>query len=448
VYKQQKLWLLFLCIFMLCFLTASCGYNNKVYLMEGVDVPETIWNGQECELEIKIKGINHDYIADWEVEKGTIIKAGLTNATYRAPDFEEDGVDRVQVSYRDKKGRVVFNYILPLLIRFKGIYFDTFAYDTQSDAKWFIDSKTKIAMGKDSDGIFANSSYRFHVEKPDRNREWQGEFFCQPDTVILAFDQNQHYLAYNGYLRWDSDTFLRQDKKFARISLWRTPNTDIKYIESIPRKEIEKTPNLLADIQEDISLYYGNPVGESRVYITNRYSKSMSFLYIYQDAAYMWLPQGNQDRVQFIFFPVDDSDNLETLSAFGLNSNNTYFFAGTYHPDHNILSGVFTTAPASFVATLPSYIGNKEEFNYFVQDETVASYDDIIQRIKKLVGFNTNEVCLKNRAVAIFFDQVKPGETRAAIFYRVMLYYPGRKEPIQPLEWKKIVVDVLKNKPS
>jgi hypothetical protein len=382
-------------------------------------------------------------IEKWESPQAVFVEKNKNSATFIAPEVDKD--TQIQIYGISKN----YTHIINLEIKFKGIYYFTRSYRPFSDGKWFIDSDTKIAMGKDP-GDF---KYRFHAEFDlEKEKDWKGEFFCAPDTIISTWtdDNNFHTTSYSDYLLWNRDTYLSTDNKTAIIGIKRSSKDPVDYID-IPNdrvNEVEKNVPPL-DIAVENNMTYGNPLILNTIYITNKHTKPINVFYAYQDAAYMWFPDSTQENVDFIFFPVDSSDIVSTEADYGESVPGLYFFAGLIHKKINILGGVFCPSYGSLAATLPCYIGNymfpcEKDFN--IDSHNDYRYESVKNYLNKLRGkipFDYSQALLRNRLIGLTFSHIQPGETVMDNLYRVMLYYPEISKPFTPLEWKQKVFQAI-----
>ncbi|MGC8771621.1 MAG: hypothetical protein ACP5Q5_10260 [Brevinematia bacterium] len=317
----------------------------------------------------------------------------------------------------------------------EGIFTWSSINDFQYDF-WFIDSKTKIAMGKDPIHLGENSIYLYRYSLGGDNglppsNGWEGEFFCSPDTMVYVYNSNINELAYLKHLSWSSDKFLSYDRKKAGLAFyyWNSGvySTNIHDIDSV-------TPistNVKLNIEEFNYLFNGFYVSPVKVSIQSLYTQNVDVVYIYQDAAYMWFPRGNQEGVEIIFFPIDNSENVSNISQFRLNSSNDFYFAGTYDPSNNIIAGLYSDWK-SYSAAITRYIGNN-----------VSNIDQITNFLKTNSGILPSIEDLKNRAIIFHITSLQPNEKREFWYYRVMMGFPYISTNFSMIEWKRKIVEEI-----
>lgn len=90
------------------------------------------------------------------------------------------------------------------------------------------------------------------------------------------------------------DRYLSDDHQLARQSFRYNAAEGLRT--NLLPEVIKNVSSPKLDIREDHTLVSGKPWIETTVTITNRYSEPADMLYIYQDAAFMWLPDQNQSK--------------------------------------------------------------------------------------------------------------------------------------------------------
>lgn len=332
------------------------------------------------------------------------------------------GTDNFEYIYFSETVEGIYNYS-PI---------NNFGYDF-----WFIDSKTRIALGKDSISLVTPAIYLYRYSLAGSNglppiNGWEGEFFCSPDSIVYVWNSNFSKSAYLMHLFWLQDKYISYDRKKAGIAFYYS-NFEVysKEIKDIGILTPDSEP-LNLEIKEFNYLISGFYVSPVFVSIKNLYSEPVNIIYLYQDAAYMWFPRGTQKDVQLIFFPVDNSTDFTNVTFFSSNCSERYFFAGTFDPEHNIIAGLYSDFSYSYSAVLTTYIGNN-----------ISNFEDLTNFLYEKSGLNVVEENLKNRAIIFYISSLPPGEKREFWFYRVMMGFPEEDGSITPVEWKRLIVSAI-----
>lgn len=306
-----------------------------------------------------------------------------------------------------------------------GIEYFTLAYDTFKGFDWFIDTKTHLSMGIPKYGVLSDVGLKIHSINPDDPEPWDGgEFYCDPDSVILVSSKTRYEVAYDSYLNWQKDYFIRPDKQFVRISSMHDSLSGLNY--AVKNITGLKTVPLKLDIRQDHSLEAGKPWVRSTIYITNRYSEPVDILYFYQDAAYMWLPDQTQKRVR----PLVVNKNLKNESYYFIRNSDRTMVAGTFHSTKGYFGGLFIDNPQAYLGVIPEYalfrqhkiITQLDKLGYADIDNSKKSFAEILNYLSQWNGKEATPPSLKVRVLAIPFIQVPPGETVATEFYRIGLH--------------------------
>lgn len=299
-----------------------------------------------------------------------------------------------------------------------GIIRQSDAYNTFSGWDWFIDQETHLGMGVAKGGFLSEYGPKIHPIDPLNPEPWsKGEFFCDPDTIIVAKTKSKYEIAYGNYLSWNKDMYLREDNQFARVSfnynngLKRNLNPDI----------LNKNDALKLDIREDHTMLAGKNWIQTNVEIINRYSEPTDVLYIYQDAAYMWLPDNNQDGVTPFSVKLGDSPTFST--EFQVNTTGIEgYVAGTVHNERNIFSGLYTDNPNALIGAVPNYVLFKVTGRVSLDNNDVDNFPKEIDEIISNMRNSINEPGqFKSRVIAFPIMNIEPGEKVIITFYRMGL---------------------------
>jgi hypothetical protein len=303
----------------------------------------------------------------------------------------------------------------------------------------FIDPSTLIVLTKQR-GPRSNG---YHVDlrglEPDHDESgfaWRSEFFCEPDSILIGYNDHIYEKSYLNYLNWIDDA--HQTPKRAWISLKHfAGNGSLRGL--IPESALQTHSSPRFDITEDHRLRLGNPFVETSVALTNRHDETLSAIYIYQDAAFLWFPRGDQKTI----VPLNVELRLDTPYP-GVSASSEYrsmilphdamAFSGFFDPEHSVLSGLVAVDPGLMIGTIRGYLsidgGTREEsgsFHFLTPDEVT------FETLTSSVGMTR----VKNRYVAAELEDIAPGESVKLRFYRFMSYRPGVR--VTPEEWLQLL---------
>lgn len=299
------------------------------------------------------------------------------------------------------------------------IQYYTRAYDTFTSWDWLVDPSTNLALGNIKEGALLDYQHKIHPINLQKPNEWsEGEYYCDPDSIIVAYNGDGKYNSqYLPYMKWNKDYFIQKDGKLGRFSVRYDPNTGNKYF--------NQTNPLQLEVREDHTIQMGQPYIETTISIKNLYDTEMNILYIYQDAAFMWLPDGNQQHVGTYI----NSSKSEIVDKFWFGINDPTVIAGTYHKMKNVFGGIYTSNPYAFIGIIPEYayfikhlnrqdMANKGVYGYAEVNYYKKTKDELVEYLSQWNGREITKDDLKNRIVVLPIDNLKPGETRIIEFRR------------------------------
>ncbi len=154
-------------------------------------------------------------------------------------------------------------FYCPFFVKNKGIEFFSSGYDSFGNEKWIVDKKTGIAMSfeNNTNDIYDYFSVRYSslkngYIKTNGGYNWVGEYFCQPDSiVILKGINNKYIISYLPYLNWRKDFFISSDGSFGRVSAIKAPlSGKLGFLNKV---YLDRISDLNLEIRRDSSMFSG-----------------------------------------------------------------------------------------------------------------------------------------------------------------------------------------------
>jgi hypothetical protein len=324
----------------------------------------------------------------------------------------------------------------------RGIFFHTSSRPWRG-ADYFIDPVTRIVLTKQRAPRRNGYGVDLRGLEPDHQETgfgWRSEFFCEPDSILIEYNNSVYAKSYLSYLNWIDD--VHHTPHEAWISLKHlTGNGSLAAI--VPEKVLATHDPTRFDIQEDHHLYGGSFFVASTVTLTNRHSEPLSAIYVYQDAAYLWFPRGNQKGIEPINVRVrSDRPAAEVRTVEGYQvvrlGPEEIAFGGYFDPEHGVLAGVVAVDPGTALGTIRGYIsleaGVRTEHGTFplVMRDRVH-FDDLTAAL----GIGR----VKNRFVAFHVRSIPPNEQARLRFFRFMRYFSDR--PVAADDWRDVIAEAL-----
>lgn len=287
--------------------------------------------------------------------------------------------------------------------------------DTFRGWTWLVNA-SNVALGLPNDGPLRDFQYKIHFLDEQVGIWNGGEFFCDPDEVI--FFPSSGEVAYLPYLAWEKDTFIDAQAASGRLSLRYKPA-------DLTKEALLGIAPLATDVDIRINKTLQAETGfiDSQIYLTNNQTEPLDIVYITQDAAYMYLPDGDQAKVA----AVDTSGTPQAQPDYSYGPLERQDIVATYHEDEAFVGG-YVVKGASQV-----WGGVVPEYAFFVThapsdivpgfaDVTRRSYadaeaiNDYFNKVSNQVGWSPES--LKSRMLLFSFKGVQPGETVIADFYQ------------------------------
>ncbi|MEQ1491396.1 MAG: hypothetical protein ABL932_12690 [Terricaulis sp.] len=301
-------------------------------------------------------------------------------------------------------------------------------YDAFSGATYIEDHDSNIVLTEIREMGFSGVDIR-GLRDPDG--QWRVEYFCRPDTVLIAESGRRRQTYYLPYLSWSSANYVTDD--VAIVESRRVPSMGTfgsLLPESVP------SPSPEADITVRHQLRRGARVVESLVTITNRARSAQHMTYIYQDAAYMWFPEGDQKNTESIRLSVSPGvvQRQVNASSSGPTPAGYWQFAGTFNRHRGVVAGILSMTPGEIAGISGNYVGVSpteiEGQGYYRARRDFGSDDIPIEQR----GEGVRDMRFVNRFVALDFGSLEPGETRTLPFLRIMGVLPPDQHSDEDIE--------------
>ncbi|MNW38603.1 hypothetical protein D3C74_156720 [compost metagenome] len=320
------------------------------------------------------------------------------------------------------------------------------AYNTFTGWDWFTDRNTQLSIGVSRGGVLANYGPKIHGVDSSSPQPWDGvEYYCDPDTMIVAMTKDRYDITYGYFLDWKYGRYLSEDEKLARVSF--SYNHENGFREDAPTQATAGLDPIQLDIKEDHTLIADSNWVQSTIYITNKYSEPVDAIYVYQDAAYLWLPDQNQLGVTPLFIEEISGSAPSYTTDFktGLNNGTSQYIAGLYHQDRGIYSGLATENNNAILGVTSDYLlfteNDGDPLNLKYLDNENKDFADLIADIKNAADSSDGKY--KNRFIAFPINQLAPGEQVTLNFYRLAI-----KDIDSDTHLSEVMQEVIDNAPT
>lgn len=327
-----------------------------------------------------------------------------------------------------------------------GVYLAQWGVDAFTNQKWLIDKRTGIAMSYENtaDSFHNTTSVRFSSVKNssnnDKNQYWVGEYFCEPDNVIILNNQGEYSISYTPYFTWKKDFYLSPDNTWGRVSSmrsWIDPE-----LNTVNQEALNTNHPVDLDIRHNYTLFKDKNISESVIYIKSHYENPVNLYYVVQDAAYMNFNKGDTINVEPISFEVNNFAKAETRYTTYKSSKD--IFVGSYRTDYNIIAGFFSNTPNSIMGVSKYYLGNNgalSDGSFILKQENLDKI--VTDALDEKPEAKTNDNNYVNRFIVFDVKNLKPGEERALKYHRVMLDMSEQDESITPEQWREHVTNII-----
>lgn len=292
------------------------------------------------------------------------------------------------------------------------------AYDAFSGATYIEDDESNIVltvqreMGRNGMNIRGLR---------DGDGLWRVEYFCEPDTVLIVENGRRAQSYYLPYLSWSSMNYVTDD--MAVVESRRLPSMGT--FRSLLPASVD-TPQPDAEIRVRHQLRRGSGLVESLVTITNRANTPQRMTYVYQDAAYMWYPDGDQKNTESIRIAVSSEGvarRMNVASA-GPTAPGQWQFVGTFNREHGVIAGILSVTPGEVAGISGEYVGVNvatiDDRGYY-RARRDFRHSDIPSTDTE---DNVRDLPFVNRFIAMDFGTLAPGQTRTLPYFRIMAVLP------------------------
>jgi len=309
------------------------------------------------------------------------------------------------------------------------LYYNTFAYSQFTDADYYIDPISKIVVTRQKEGW--RNGYSFDLRGKESDDTWRSEFFCEPDTMVFVYNNNSYQRSYLPYLLWIDDVYLTNNiVVVGLVHMYNFGNIS----SLLPSGTMNNFNNIPLDIEEIHSHELGMNYVKTEILIRNRGSETFNVVYVYQDAAYLWFPRGNQSGIEPVFYRYSNNASQFDIGNYRsaqLEPGDSVF-SGYVDRDHGIITGIFSNQGWSKVGLINDYIGLESNGisnpsngeSYQIVNNMTFYYDNI--PTSNIIYGDQNANILKNRYVAFNINDLHPGESRSVYFYRIMYHIPDQ----------------------
>lgn len=209
---------------------------------------------------------------------------------------------------------------------------------------------------------------------------WEVEFFCENEGVISTRANADWRATYYTYLNTKVDSYTSPENTVLNLSTFWTPGMGELYsnLPEVVKSKIKRRSVPDVSILEKLSLHLGERYCISDLLIGNPSSECVEFIYVYQDAAYLWFPRASQETV-IPFVGYLDASGLLTIhyeyqGALVCDENKPLILSGNADFTHGVCAALLSVAPASRVGNIDRYIGFEEQV---VVDNVAYSVLDI-----------------------------------------------------------------------
>jgi hypothetical protein len=181
-----------------------------------------------------------------------------------------------------------------------------------------------------------------------------------------------------------------------------------------------------ADIVIRNQLRRGVPLVVTLVTITNRSREAQRMSYIYQDAAYMWFPDGDQRNVESIRIGTSRSgyDRFANVVSAGVTAPGFWQFAGTFNRQHGVVAGLLSMNNGEVIGISGEYVGITTSVvdgaGRFHNRSGFHNAD--IPRVTTVTNVRTQPFI--NRFIALDFGEMQPDQQKTLSYFRIMTVLP------------------------
>lgn len=299
---------------------------------------------------------------------------------------------------------------------------------------YYIDQVTGIVLTEQC-YIFRGGhglDFRALTQTVDLNNQeisgWECEFFCEPESVLSALDNGEWKSIYASYLNTKKDVFYDSSKLI--YSTYWSPGMGMVPLPSVfSTNGVQELPISWNEITTFVS---GNRIVANETIIGLPVQNETTFVYVYQDAAYLWFPRHTQvDVIPFTGSVVNSGSIFEIYGYHAVekkHDDNIAIFAGNVDLDNGVLTAIVTNHPGASVGNIGWYLGfHKQEmingFSYSIFDSTTHPLKpESIPEAGVLQGVDISSNDLRNIFMA-FSGNLSSGESISFRWARIMIHH-------------------------
>ncbi len=229
------------------------------------------------------------------------------------------------------------------------------------------------------------------------------EYFCNPDSVVVVRTESTYTATYLPYLVWE--TSVTPDRL----------EVANEYLGAGLKPFVHDPPPALR-----VKLLHRLTSGQGRIRVDvelrNDSGQDAEITFIYQDAAYMWLPDRSQQQVD----AAARVGGQALTGRFWFGQGQAGDWVATAHARQGVVAGLWSASADAYLGVIPEYA----LFGYHVMDvrstgslglarvsQTPRSAKQLIAELSRWNGQAVQPQDLKNRILAVVFPRVAPGAT-------------------------------------
>ena len=296
--------------------------------------------------------------------------------------------------------------------------YTTEAYTTWTGGDYVEDHSANVVMVGVRAAPYNNFRNQYRACRNPLNNQWEAEYFCDPDHILIVEDDAASQAHYLDYRTWMDDLYV--GAATAKASAIYAPSMG-SIASLLP--VTTPLPPLDAELRFTDMMEEGKGKIESTICVWNRGTTPKRFTYVYQDAAFMWYPDNAQLHVESMHLTATTvfTRTINRESA-GQIAQGQWQFAGTFHRTKGVVAGILSFAPTDRIGIAKGYLGfSMQPSGYAV---TTPGYRQ--SNIPSGLGSPlTIGVDIFNRFAALDFGVLQPGQGAGQTLYRIMAVLPA-----------------------
>jgi hypothetical protein len=310
----------------------------------------------------------------------------------------------------------------------QGIQYYLSSPEVSVDADYYVDEPSGIVLTKRKMDRLNGYSVDIRAwHDAIGEQPWQGEFFCEPDSLVVTHAASGRSADwYLNNLVWIDDASHNKD----RVQLRAAHYPSFGHSGAVNGLAFEDRPGLPLALEEIIELRSGQNTVVSSFTMHNASDEPQEAFFIYQDAAYLWFPRGNQETILPLTIRLDIQGRTRVTvkrhKAAALKDGES-MFAGHVDLRHGIVAGVVGRGPDVRVGAISGYVGvgsapTRNGDAAHVADAAGLKFQDLPDGRYDAAYHDTD---LKNRFVALDFGTLHPDQWRTRAYGRIMFQKIG-----------------------